>query len=138
MNTIDQYSIMLPPVQFLDPGLSLIDGRTEQDWLSFLCDYATLINFYDSNNEVTGNWAPFLLKDPVFLLASISTTRFDEFHSQYANTCNKLAKLLQTATYARETTAAFNQLFDQLTDIGKRMELLIRQDFKDGFVSPTP
>lgn len=117
MNTIDQYNIMLPPVQFLDPGPSLIDGRTEQDWLSFLCDYATLINFYDSNNEVTGSWAPFLLKDPVFLLASISTIRFNEFHSQYANTCNKLAKLLQTATYTRETAAAFNQLFDQLTNI---------------------
>jgi len=122
MNTIDQYSIMLPPVQFLDPGPSLIDGRTEQDWLSFLCDYATLINFYDSNNEVTSSWAPFLLKDPVFLLASISTTRFDECHSQYANTCNKLTKLLQTATYTRETAAAFNQLFDQLTDIGKRIK----------------
>src|SRR6185312_10321012 len=68
------------------------------------------------------NWQPFLLKDPIFLLASISKTPFAEFHSRYANTCNKLTKLLETATYTNETAAAFNELFDQLTDIGKQIK----------------
>ena len=117
MSTINPYSTMLPPAGFLVPGPSLIDSRTEQDWLSFLCDYASLINFYDGNNELSGNWTPFLLKDPVFLLAHISKTRFSEFHSRYFNTCSKLDKLLKTGTNTKETAVAFNQLFDQLTEI---------------------
>jgi len=117
MNAIDQYNSIISLERSLVPAPSLIDGRTEKDWLSFLCDYATLINFYNGNNTLSGDWSPFLLKDPVFLLASISKTRFSEHHSLYMKTAEKLHKLLRAKAPDHDIADPFNRLFDQLTDI---------------------
>jgi hypothetical protein len=122
MNAIDQYNIIKSWEQSLVPSASLIDGRTEQDRLNFLCDYASLINFYDSNNKLKGNWSPFLIKDPVFLLAHIAKTRFTAFHSRYLNTCATLDRLFQNPDehpehYNEDIARAFNLLFGEFTDI---------------------
>lgn len=122
MNAIDQYNITKSWEQSLVPAPSLIDGRTEQDRLNFLSNYASLINFYDSNNQVKGNWSPFLIKDPVFLLAHIAKTRFTAAHSRYVNTCATLSRLFQKPeehpAHRQEDVAwAFNLLFGELTDI---------------------
>lgn len=117
MNTIDQHEAMISLEQALVPAPSLIDGRTEQDWLCFLSDFASLINFYDKNNHLNGNWTPFLLKDPVFLLAIISKTKVAELHSLYRNTCSKLESLIALKTDTADITVSFNQLFDQIVNI---------------------
>lgn len=120
MNAIDQYKITESWEQSLVPAPELIDSRTEQDRLTFLCRYASLINYYDSNNQLKGNWSPFLIKDPVFLLASIGKTRFTENHSRYLNTCAALERLLQQNPAEPPNDAipqAFNLLFGELTDI---------------------
>ena len=123
MNVIDQNSALNSLDNALVPAPSLIDGRTEQDRLCFLSEFASLINFYDNNNNINGNWTPFLLKDPVFLLAAISKTRFSEFHTLYLDTCLKLKQLLEPQLNELVTdnknaiSISFNQLFDQLTRI---------------------
>lgn len=53
--------------------VQLVDARTEVDWIDFMTRFAKLINFYNKNNEREGDWQPFLLKDPVFLTAHISS-----------------------------------------------------------------
>lgn len=117
MNLIDQVGAAKSLNEALVPGPSLIDGRTEQDRLSFLANFASLINFYDKNNTVHGNWTPFLLKDPVILLASISKTSFTGYYSLYLNTCIKLEQLLVRDVVTRGLATAMNLVFDQLTDI---------------------
>ena len=125
MNAIDQHNAIISLEQSLVPATSLIDSRTEKDWLGFLCDYASLINFYDSKNLVKGTWEPFLLKDPVFLLASISKTRFNQIHSRYVNACTVLErhftleklKHIHVDGHKKDIPDSFNQVFDQLTDI---------------------
>lgn len=114
MQVLDQYSAVAALEKDLVPCPSMIDGRSEQDWLSFLSRYASLINFYDNTNSINGNWMPFLLKDPVFLLATLSKTSYTEFHSLYLNTCNKLSQLLDNKENNDKIHTSFNQLFDQL------------------------
>jgi hypothetical protein len=114
MNKIDQNRAIISSEQALIPGPSLIDGRTEQDWLCFLSEFGSLINFYDNNNTVNSNWTPFLLKDPVFLLAEIAKTKFYEIHSLYRNTCAKLEQLINLKRHVHDTHISFNELFDQL------------------------
>ncbi len=97
------------------PGL--IDSRTEKDWLCFLADFASLINFYDNNNTIRGNWTPFLTKDPVFLLAAISKTHFDQSYSAYTGLCTRMEELLKPGGPSNVFSQGFNQLFDQLTSI---------------------
>ena len=94
MNVIDQNSAAAALEKALVPGPSLIDGRTETERLSFLCEFASLINFYDNTNRLNGNWQPFLLKDPVFLLASISKTDYREEHQLFVKTCANLQALI--------------------------------------------
>ncbi len=118
MSVINQNGILNSIHDSLRPGSALIDGRTEQDWLRFLSDFAGLLNFYDQDNTVNGNWAPFLLKDPVFLMAAISGTEFVKLHSVYLRLCHKLEQLLLLSSAPEKgLSVSFNQLFDYLTGI---------------------
>jgi hypothetical protein len=121
MTIIDQNNAFISLNQALVPAPSLLDGRTERDMLGFLSDFASLINFYDKDNSLNGSWAPFLLKDPIFLQASISKTNFAAFYSLYVNTCIKLEKTLAAITNnipdVPDRTFLFNHLFDQLIAI---------------------
>lgn len=117
MRVADQHSTLVSLSEALVPGEQLLDGRGEKDLLNFLCEYATLINFYDSNNNIRGHWAPFLLKDPVFLLAHISKTNYAAFHSLYADACVKVQQSLAQQVDNKDLAHSFNSLFDQLTGI---------------------
>lgn len=117
MKEVNQRSILHSVHSALTPNASLIDGRTEQDWLRFLSDFATLINFYDQNNSVNGNWEPFLLKDPVFLMATIAGTSFTKLYTLYLHTCHKLEQLLSMNSHKKDLAISFNQLFDQLINL---------------------
>lgn len=122
MNSIDQHSAVISQEEALLPSSVLIDGRTERDRLSFLAEFASVINFYDNNNEIHGNWVPFLLKDPVFLLAHISDARFTEIHNRYKNICYKLEQVLVYQTSEGDISVPMNQLFDLITHLFMRIE----------------
>ncbi|WP_264563994.1 hypothetical protein [Flavobacterium sp. N3904] len=122
MITIDQNSAINSLNESLVPNPFLIDGRTEQDWLCFLSEFGTLINFYNDTNTIEGNWSPFLLKDPVFLMASISKTNYKNLHSIYKNSCAEIQQLDQKENDINLNSDALNKLFDHLTSIYKIIE----------------
>lgn len=122
MKSTDQHSALVSQEVSLIPSSNLIDGRTERDRLSFLTEFASLINFYNNDNKIHGNWAPFLLKDPVFLLAQISATRFADIHNNYKNICHKLEQILIYKNGEGDLTFSMNQLFDQVTNLFMRIE----------------
>ncbi|KAF2517475.1 hypothetical protein E0W68_10915 [Flavobacterium salilacus subsp. salilacus] len=113
MPIIDQYSAITAQQEALVPSPRLIDGRTEKDWLSFLSGFASLVNFYTKDNQLYGNWRPFLLKDPLFLTATIAGTPFKRLHTLYINTVKNLKSLIANPMAG----SLFNQLFDQLNDV---------------------
>lgn len=117
MNKIDQNTAMLSLEKALVPKSNLIDGRSEKDQLRMLVDFATLFNFYDQDNTLHGNWSPFLLKDPVFLVASIAKTSFQKAYTLFINTCVQLQQMLHKAIDNIAISNIFNQLFEQLTTI---------------------
>ncbi len=132
MIEVDQYSAISSLTRSLVPGDTLVDGRSELDRLCFLSEFASLINFYDHTNTANGSWKPFLLKDPVFLLAHISQTRFDDIQSRFTNTSIALTKFLKhpdgpetkEEKERRKFNAIYcsNNLFNQLSDIFMRIE----------------
>ena len=102
----------------LEPNAITIDGRSDIDGLSFLVDFSSLINFYDGDNSINGNWTPFLLKDPIFLMASITKTPFQKLHALYINTHLQIKKKKgRVKAIAKKTINTINQLFDQLIRI---------------------
>lgn len=52
-----------------------IDARETWQWLSFLSRAASLINYFDENNEITDTWDSFLVSDPSVILARILEVR---------------------------------------------------------------
>lgn len=122
MILIDQNSAINSLNESLVPGPHLIDGRTEQDWLHFLAEFSKLINFYNDKNTIQGNWHPFLLKDPVFLMASISKTNYKNLHSAYKNSCAEIRRLVQNQSSENLHSNAFNKLFDHITAVYKIIE----------------
>jgi hypothetical protein len=122
MQIIDQNSALVAQETALIPGASLIDGRTEIDRLSFLTEFASVINFYDHENTIQGNWTPFLLKDPAILLAHISKTKIDEINSLFIDTCTQIEKIVNEDKISGELVIRMNSLFDQVISIFVRIE----------------
>lgn len=69
----------------LNPGQIKIDGRDNRDRLAFAASYASLILYYNQMDQVSGDWRPFLLKDPAILLAAISKTDYAGIHAQFTD-----------------------------------------------------
>lgn len=117
MRQFDQHTAITALEEALVPSASLVDGRTETDNLRLLVDFASLFNFYDRTNTINGTWSPFLLKDPVFLVASIAKTQFQKVYSLFINTCLQLEVALQDDIHTTYISNGFNQLFDQLSTV---------------------
>ncbi|PTX64058.1 hypothetical protein C8N46_101668 [Kordia periserrulae] len=122
MSPFNQHTALLSLENALVPNSRLVDSRTEMDNLRLLVDFASLFNFYDQNNKINGTWSPFLLKDPVFLVASIAKTTFQKAYSLFINTCLQLEKALQTDVNTSFISNGFNQLFNQLTYVFRTIE----------------
>jgi hypothetical protein len=127
MSQFDQNTAMTSLEEALVPSAGLVDSRTETDNLRLLVDFASLFNFYDRTNTINGNWSPFLLKDPVFLVASIAKTNFQKAYSLFVNTCLQLKKAIANKTTAVKAAQqyianGFNQLFDQLSAVFQKIE----------------
>lgn len=122
MLVIDQNSAINSLNESLIPNSVLIDGRTEQDWLYFVAEFSKLINFYNDTNTIEGNWNPFLLKDPVFLMASISKTNYKNLYAVYKTICTEIQKQTLNTNTGNLNSKALSKLFDHLNTIYKIIE----------------
>lgn len=100
----------------------LLDGRDLKDRLHFLSQYAALINFYDDENNLRGNWQPILMKDPLILLANISRFDVHSIQQQYLHTLNHLNYLLSNKAANFRAGTLVNQLFKLLTKLFLNLE----------------
>jgi len=125
MNIVDQNKALIALEYALENHSQLIDSRSEIDNLNFLVNFSSLINFYDDKNEINGDWRPFLLKDPEFLLASIAKTPFKHMYSLFLQTCATLDQALHSENIAELTdkiSTCFKQLFYQLLQVFHLLE----------------
>lgn len=95
----------------------LVDNRDSADWLNFIARFAGLINFYDKNNTLDGNWAPFILKDPFFLAITMSKTDTEKQNNRFRKSCTSL-----NTAESQKKPAIFNQLFDNILSVFRQIE----------------
>jgi hypothetical protein len=113
----DQHTIAASIEKALTRHDRLIDSRTETDWLNFIAHIASLINFYDHHNRHRGTWEPFILKDPVFLAATISSGNHHGLHSSFKTTCAWLDKLMLQHDSGPAAGEAIGKLLHTLIDV---------------------
>lgn len=92
MILINQHTTSRSLKKHLKPNSIKLDGRNQSDYLRFLSDFSTLINFYNQNNELKNDWSPFLLKDPFILLSTISNFPIIELKARYEDELKSLQK----------------------------------------------
>ncbi|NHN24926.1 hypothetical protein FIA58_004475 [Flavobacterium jejuense] len=126
MNILNQNTILTSVEEALVPSSNLIDGRTERDWLSFIADFASLINFYDASNQLSGNWTPFLFKDPIIILASISKTNVVKKQVLFLHSCSHIESLFQKDENNTNIGKLISSLFDQIFQLFIKLEHWIR------------
>lgn len=114
MSTIQPYDALASMERSLTQPGQLVDGRTEKDWMNFIAQFAGLVNFFDQHNRQLGNWEPFVLKDPVFLLASISKTNISGIYTAYKSTEAHVGRLLQRDVTSAAVGESLNRLFDSM------------------------
>ncbi|MFT3681152.1 MAG: hypothetical protein QM791_12820 [Ferruginibacter sp.] len=76
------------------PENAKIDDRKIEEILSFAVEYSRLINYYNLNNEVQGNWACFYKEDPCVLLALLAGTDTDSIETAYKKLEEKINNYL--------------------------------------------
>ncbi len=103
----------------------LVDARTEIDRIDFVTRYAKLINFYNKNNTKEGSWQPFMLKDPVFLMAHISSLDFKGtirlFKTSCTNAVSKIPIEIIDSTKEAISVEMLNPLFQQIFEVFAKM-----------------
>jgi hypothetical protein len=133
----------------LVPAADLLDGRTDREQLAFLSRFAKLINFYDNTNAINGNWEPFLLKDPVFLMARIATTDFTFKYNRFQQNTTAQNQKIQNGIvddlYESLLNDSFTILLELFVDLEKWVQFMqpgtpvyslrkyILQQIKDSF-----
>ncbi|RIJ50492.1 hypothetical protein D1614_00725 [Maribellus luteus] len=65
--------------QALSNSYLSIDGRSVLEKLIQTLEFAGHLPFVDTDNKIVGNWKTFLMRDPLFVIASIVKIDLDEF-----------------------------------------------------------
>ncbi len=79
-----------------------LDERSLEDLLLFVANFSKLINFYDTNNRVDGDWSDFL-NDEIIVLATIK--QVDPIRAE-----NRFRKILDKANYFKRKQKKFQYL----------------------------
>ncbi len=122
MTAIDLNKVIQSQVESIVPGPHMIDGRTEADRLTFLANFASLINFYDRNNIIYDNWKPLLLKDPAFLTAYISKSALPNGFKHYERAMKLLYNGIVNHKTSEDIEKRLNYVLDHFTDLFMTLE----------------
>lgn len=101
----------------LDPENIKIDSRDCRDRLAFAARFSELILYYNKDNRVSGNWLPFMVKDPVILLAVISKAEYSAYHAQFVQLKKNLLATTKNAWLSSACVMNLNALFELLKKI---------------------
>ncbi len=97
----------------LDPYYVKIDDRKISDFLKFMSDFASQVNFYNEKDKIDGDWQDFFKSDKNILILLI--TEFDL--TSYLIQFEKLETKVQLASGDNEALEALKNLFTFLHKI---------------------
>jgi hypothetical protein len=114
-----QYDRWLPA---LAADYAKVDGRSLSELLDFAPRFGRLINFYDLENQVDGDWTPFFTTDPAVILASRDATDLDGIEAEFA----RLERLtLETPSFDRKFEL-FRSAFDLILKLARQLDFCLK------------
>ncbi len=98
-----------------------LDEKTTADWILFAKAYAAFLQYFDTKNEVAGDWQPFWSKNPSISLATLAAANIQDFT---ADLQRLLSMLRQQSLQANEELLRqhFRLLFDVCISLAFRLD----------------
>ncbi len=106
-------------LRILGSGAVRVDGRSFAELLDFAVEFASLINFYDLDDQVDGDWVGFFLADPTMILASIVAADPRQLEAEWRELRGRA--LEETASEAK--LELLRQLFQQAWRLARKLNL---------------
>ncbi|MCF8297679.1 MAG: hypothetical protein K9J13_09075, partial [Saprospiraceae bacterium] len=97
----------------LDDEYFKIDDRTLNDFASFAVKYGTLINYYNEDNKLDGDWSSFFKDDESFILININAFKYKKHQRSF----NYLLSEIQTTSNKVEITNIYKVIFNKLFEV---------------------
>ncbi len=94
-----------------------VDERSMSDLLAFSAKFSELIQYYDLNNNRSGDWSKFFQSDETVFLATIVSTDLQGIEQKH----NKWISFLENAPRAEEKLEALEHLMQQVLDMAKQI-----------------
>lgn len=107
----------------LDPGHVPVNERGPEYGLVFAKAYSAYLNYYDSNNSVTGDWQSFFDKDVSVLLAVAAIQDVDAYRSA-VNACFDFLNNSANRTQAEALKQRLGFLFSIAATMAKQLDRL--------------
>ncbi len=102
----------------LHPDYSRVDDRSLPELLDFAARFGRLINYYDLENTVQGDWSEFFSRDPVLVLASIAATDVAGMERELA----MLARRIREERTGERKRELLDRLLDSALDLPRRVD----------------
>jgi hypothetical protein len=95
-----------------------VDERTAADFILFAKNYAAYLNYFDANNNNTGNWQPFMNNDPAVVIATVADLHTKDFipYVEY------VTSTLQQTTNIADAQSIFKTLFDLVFTLATQLD----------------
>jgi len=105
----------------LKEGYVSIEERDYAEWIVFANEFAAYLNYYDAQNEASGNWKPFFQSDVSALLGAIAIQDIDAYRRSLSDrfAILKADEFASNITLKRETLGG---LFGALMTICKAFD----------------
>jgi len=74
----------------LDPGYIKADEHTLEDFLIFASQYAAQLNYYSTDNTISGDWQDLINSDPTIILARMTVTQTTQIKNSFEDKVKNL------------------------------------------------
>ncbi len=102
----------------LGPGYARPDDRSLPELIDFAARFGRLINYFDLENTVHGDWSAFFAHDPVLVLASIARTDVARMERELTT----LARTIREERTEERRRALFDRLFESALELPRRID----------------
>ncbi|MCH2042865.1 MAG: hypothetical protein MK212_01900 [Saprospiraceae bacterium] len=103
--------------KMLLPSFVKVDERSVSDLLAFTSEYSKLINYYNLDNAVDGDWSRFINNDVSIFLATVISTDLTKVEKEHSDLLHDLTN----AIHISEKNVMLQDLFKQIIRMAKQI-----------------
>lgn len=115
------------------PDSIAIDERTTENFIEYMVKLSEQFNYYDTNNNINGDWDEFFVSDPGILHSIVANLDVNHFLSSYEIISNEVVLSIEEEEQSKKIAAVFEILIHFTGNIQKINQAVKSQPVQDFF-----